>query len=145
MHRIFLALAFCLIGGSALAEVTRVIDDTSAARKAIGVEDTIAAQMDAFLADDFDKAFTFASPLIQQKYGTVEDFGATVRGAYPMVWRPAEVLYYDQESRGSAVWQRLRITDGDGVEHWFIYEMVRIDDEWRVNGVYPTRAPELSV
>ena len=43
------------------------------------VEATIDGQIEAFLADDFNRAFTFASPNIQQIFRTPENFGLMVR------------------------------------------------------------------
>ena len=57
------------------------------------IEAVIGAQLEAFAADDFAKAFTFASPMIKGMFGTPERFGQMVRGGYPMVWRPSRVEF----------------------------------------------------
>ena len=43
------------------------------------IQKTIQSQIDAFLADDFARAFTFASPNIKGIFGTPENFGAMVK------------------------------------------------------------------
>jgi hypothetical protein len=53
------------------------------------IETTIQNQLNAFIADDFATAFTFASPNIKGIFGTPENFGAMVTQGYPMVHRPA--------------------------------------------------------
>ena len=55
------------------------------------IRQTIQSQIEAFQADDFPRAFTFASPAIKGMFGTSENFGAMVKQGYPMVYRPAEV------------------------------------------------------
>ena len=109
------------------------------------VRDTIASQIEAFRDRDAGTAFTFASPFIQRQFGTAENFGLMVQRGYPMVWDPAEFAFVDQIERNGAIWQRLQVIDKSGTEHWFAYEMVQIDGRWRINGVYPLEAPDLSV
>jgi len=57
------------------------------------IKAVIGNQIEAFLADDFATAFTFASPMIREIFRTPENFGSMVRNGYPMVWRPAEIRY----------------------------------------------------
>ncbi|WP_133489199.1 DUF4864 domain-containing protein [Aliiroseovarius marinus] len=100
------------------------------------IEDVISSQIDAFGAQDTDKAFSYASPNIQNLFGTPENFGMMVQNGYPMVQNPAELEYVDQITNGSYTLQRLRIQDQSGKDHWFAYEMIVIDGKWRINGVY---------
>ncbi|SPF75190.1 hypothetical protein ALP8811_00175 [Aliiroseovarius pelagivivens] len=100
------------------------------------IEDVISSQIDAFGAQDADKAFSYASPTIQSLFGTPEAFGMMVQNGYPMVQNPAELEYVDQITNGSYTLQRLRIQDQSGQDHWFAYEMIVIDGDWRINGVY---------
>ena len=60
-----------------------------------GIELTIEGQIEAFLADDFSSAFTYASPNIRELFGSAERFGAMVRNGYPMVWRPDEFRFLE--------------------------------------------------
>jgi len=105
------------------------------------IQATIGAQIDAFKADDFARAFSFASPMIQSMFGTSERFGAMVRNGYPMVWRPAEVRYLDLEQRGESLYQQVMIRDLSGGVHVLEYQMIRNAAGWRINGVRVLRAP----
>ena len=58
------------------------------AQEAGAIPDVIGRQLEALEADDFARAFTFASPMIQGMFGTPENFGAMVKRGYPMVHRP---------------------------------------------------------
>ena len=95
----------------------------------------IGAQIEAFLADDFDTAFDFASPGIRRMFRTPENFGAMVRQGYPMVWRPAEVRYGASETRGAAVLQRVIVTDEGGRVHVLEYRMEPAGETWKIAGV----------
>lgn len=107
------------------------------------IEGVIQSQIEAFLADDFATAFTFASPNIKRLFGTSENFGDMVRRGYPMVWRPADVKYLEQSPRGGAVNQKVLITDEAGVPHVLEYQMIPTEDGWQINGVRLLQAPPL--
>lgn len=98
-------------------------------------ETVIQSQLDAFKIDDFEQAFTFASPFIQRMFGTPERFGAMVKSGYPMVWRPDTVAFLSREEVGATVKQRVMITDVGGAFHILEYEMVNLQDLWKINGV----------
>lgn len=99
------------------------------------IEATISAQIDAFLDDDFARAFTFASPNIQSMFGTSERFGTMVQRGYPMVWRPGEVQYLELRDVSGNLWQRVLIRDQAGGVHLLDYQMIETSDGWRINGV----------
>ncbi|MTI03158.1 DUF4864 domain-containing protein [Roseibium sp. RKSG952] len=99
------------------------------------IEANITAQIQAFKADDFSTAFTFASPNIQRLFGTPENFGVMVRRGYPMVWRPADVRFLELRKVAGALWQKVMITDSDGRVHILDYQMVQQESGWKINGV----------
>lgn len=105
------------------------------------IEATIGAQIDAFLKDDFARAFTFASPGIQSYFGSSERFGRMVQQGYPMVWRPGEVKYLELREIAGNLWQRVLIRDQLGGLHVLDYEMIRTQAGWRIDGVQILRLP----
>jgi hypothetical protein len=104
---------------------------------------TIQNQIDAFLSDDFETAFSFASPNIKQMFGSSERFGSMVRQGYPMVWRPGSVRYLELEEKSGGLYQKVLVTDAQGVPHVLEYQMVETPDGWQINGVRILRAPEV--
>lgn len=106
-----------------------------------GIESTIRSQIDAFLVDDFARAFDFASPGIKNMFGSPDRFGEMVQSGYPMVWRPAEVRFLDlREFRGRLV-QRVMITDQQGQLHLLDYLMIETEEGWQIAGVQLLQAP----
>lgn len=99
------------------------------------IESVISAQIDAFLADDFETAFSFASPMIKNIFRTPERFGQMVRQGYPMVWRPAEVEFLSIEERGSGLWQNVLVRDAAGAVHILEYQMIQSEAGWLINAV----------
>ena len=108
-----------------------------------GIETTIQSQIDAFLVDDFAKAFTFASPNIKSIFGSADRFGQMVRQGYPMVWRPGEVRYLELREISGALWQKVMIRDQAGGIHLLDYQMINTGDGWQINGVQILRAPDV--
>lgn len=109
------------------------------------IRNTIQSQIDAFMADDFARAFTFASPTIKQMFGTPENFGAMVRNGYPMVYRPAEVQMQDLREIAGNLWQRVRVVDQAGAAWFLDYMMVETPDGWQINAVQLLPAPDVGV
>lgn len=109
------------------------------------IQGTIQSQIEAFQADDFARAFTFASPTIKQMFGTPENFGAMVRNGYPMVYRPAEVQMMDLREVAGSLWQRVRITDQAGAGWYLDYMMVETAEGWQINAVQILPAPDVGV
>ena len=99
------------------------------------IQSTITAQIDAFRAQDFERAFTYASPTIHQIFRTPENFGGMVATGYPMVVNPAQVEMMDLRTVGGALWQRVRITDQKGQSYLLDYQMIEGPDGWLINAV----------
>ena len=105
------------------------------------IEGTIGSQFEAFKADDFETAFTYATPRLQQLFQSPQNFQRMVQGGYPMVWRPAEVRYLNLRQQDGAYMQTVEIIDGDGKRHLLDYRMEQTDKGWRIGGVQILQAP----
>lgn len=116
-----------------------------AAAEPADVQATIDRQLSAFLEDDFETAFTFASPALRRYFRTPENFRSMVTQGYPMVWRPGSVEYLDHRSEGGVVWQNVQITDQKGVTHLLEYRMIPMEGGWRISGVRVLETSDFSV
>jgi hypothetical protein len=107
------------------------------------VQDTILNQIDAFKADDFATAFSFASPSIKSIFMTPENFGMMVKNGYPMVARPGTVRMLEQREISGSLWQKVMITDQAGRTHLLDYQMIETPEGWQINGVQLLPEPGL--
>ncbi|MEO1239467.1 MAG: DUF4864 domain-containing protein [Pseudomonadota bacterium] len=130
MKRLILAAAVGVVLAGPLAADTK--DD---------VTGVIQSQIEAFQADDFDRAFTFAAPGIKRMFGTSDRFGMMVQQGYPMVWRPGRVDYLDLREGPTGPVQRVMITDQAGRTHLLDYYMSASEDGWQISGVQFVQAP----
>lgn len=100
------------------------------------IRQTIASQMEAFKANDVDRAFSFATPSIQDRFGDASRFVAMVKRGYLPVYRPRQVEFTDLlEVRGKPT-QRLVVIGPDNDVFSAYYMMEQQDDaSWRISGV----------
>lgn len=106
------------------------------------IRSVISSQIEAFQADDFVTAFNYASPAIRQIFKTPENFGTMVRQGYPMVWRPAETNFLSVETVDGLLWQNVMIRDQSGGLHILEYQMIQLENEWKINAVRMRKAPD---
>ena len=100
-----------------------------------GIQATISGQMEAFKADDFDRAFSYAAPNIKRMFGDSERFGMMVRNGYPMVWKNSEVRYLELRELGGRLWQMVQVEDEQGQFHYLDYLMIETEEGWQIGAV----------
>ncbi|HKL06922.1 MAG TPA: DUF4864 domain-containing protein [Roseovarius sp.] len=127
----------------ALIPVVAVIAVLAAPLRAneAAIRSVIEDQIEAFLSNDLSEAFTYASPMIQQLFGTPGRFGQMVREGYPMVWRPDEVTFLPMSDANGRSVQPVMLRDGAGALHILDYDMIQTDTGWKIDGVRLRRPP----
>lgn len=104
-----------------------------AAEEVRAAQQVVRAQLAAFAADDADQAFSYATPAIRQMFGNAAQFMRMVQGAYPVVYRPASVLFLKPEAAGDELVQPVHMTDPAGNTWLAVYRLQRQDDRsWRI-------------
>ena len=105
------------------------------------VRQVVQAQLDAFAANDAERAFSYASAAIRTRFGDAATFMAMVHSAYPMVVRPATVSFFQPQADGAAdrapssVRQAVRLRDGEGQLWMATYLLERQPGNgWRISG-----------
>ena len=99
------------------------------------VQTTISLQLEAFLKDDFDTAFTFASPTIRSMFQTPQNFGQMVQRGYPMVWRPQKFNFLEHRKDPAGRAQDIQIIDQSGNVHYLRYFLIDTTKGWKISGV----------
>ncbi|SRR5258706_15671745 len=92
-------------------------------------------QLDAFRRDDFQAAFTFASRTIHDLFDAAR-FETMVRGSYPEIARSVRANI-DGSKRGDAgeLYLFLHVHGENGRAIEAVYEMIKENGAWRINGV----------
>jgi hypothetical protein len=97
------------------------------------IRQTIESQIAAFRADDADLAFSFAAPMIQDRFGDASRFVAMVQRGYMPVYRPRQFEFSDLlDIRGKPT-QRLVVVgpDDDVFSAYYMMEQ-QADGSWRI-------------
>ena len=109
----------------------------------VAIAGVIQDQIAAFKVDDASRAFGYASPAIQAKFGTPEEFLNMVRTGYGQVYRAAQVSFRDLVIEQGVPVQPVEIRGMDGTGVLALYFMERQPDgSWRINGVLIAELPE---
>ena len=126
---------FIMVG--LLTATSSLADDNLATARGV-----IERQIIAFLNDDVDSAYSFASPGIQRVFPEPQRFFDMVKRNYAPVYRPGNYAFGRalSETDGATIAQELLITGPEG-ENWrAVYVLERQDDgNYRINGVRLTR------
>lgn len=105
------------------------------AEDAEAIENTIRSQITAIQEDDWDEAFTYASPTIQGIFKNPDVFSQMVTNGYPMVWRPKSYSTGSLNVTPNGPVQTMIFVDQQGRVFVADYTMQKLDGEWRINGV----------
>ena len=123
-------LAMCLAFTAATGGAAELPEAQAKAVRAV-----VQAQLDAFAADDAERAFSYAAPSIHKVFGNAPNFMAMVQGQYGMLVKPESVLFLLPESAQGQVMQEVLLRDSTGRLWRATYRLEQGADEgWRING-----------
>lgn len=123
-----LALLLCLT--FTVPAAAQSADDAAAFR---GV---ISQQMEAFRADAWDRAFSFASPSIRSIFGDSERFRSMVMNGYEAVARPRVFEFEEPTTVNGRPTQPVFVIGPDEIARRALYFMERQPDgTWKIDGV----------
>lgn len=121
--RFWRALALGLLAWAALLGPNAQAEVSAADRQS--VQAVVQAQLDAFAADDAQGAFAFAAPNIRDMFGTADNFMAMVRQAYPVVYRPAALVFLAPQALETGLLQAVQMRDSSGKSWLAVYTLQR--------------------
>lgn len=103
------------------------------------IRQTIEKQLQAFQQDDFKAAFSFASPSIQQQFGTYDNFQKMVTNYYKAVHRPRSIMFKGWTMVENFPAQNIILMDAAGSLVQATYVMQQQQDRsWRIHGCFLT-------
>jgi hypothetical protein len=129
--RLFTVAAMAIAAPAAMDALAGTLPEPDAQK----VQSVIIAQLDAFAQDDADSAFATATPAVREAIGNSGRFLAMVRGAYPMVYRPASVTFHKPEEDEGTVLQLVEIKDTNEKSWLALFALEKQPDAtWRISG-----------
>ena len=100
-----------------LSALLAVAAPATAADDVATAQSVIRAQEQAFAHDDAASAYSYAAPVIQQRYPGPDVFMNMVQSAYAPVYRHKSFEFGEARTEGSLIAQRVHIIDANG-EAW---------------------------
>lgn len=111
-------------------------DDTSEIRA------IIEGQLLAFRADDAEKAYSFAAPIIKEIFPTQDSFIEMVRKGYPQVYRSKTYEFGTLDDTDFGLAQFVSITDESGQKWTALYTVEKQKDgSWKISGCRILKEP----
>jgi Domain of unknown function (DUF4864) len=146
MTRIIAAIVmFCLLlpaSGRAQGHPAGVLNGADR----MAIRQVIKAQLSALQHDDGARAFSYATPLLQLKFRTPENFLSMVKIAYPSVYRPRETQFRELKVTAGTPVQKVFFIGPTGEPVLGLYPMQRQPDgSWKINGCTLAPAPDISI
>lgn len=101
------------------------------------IRQTIEKQLQAFGQDDFEVAFSFASPSIRQQFGSCDSFQKMVTLHYEAVYRPRSVMFRGWTMVENFPAQNILVMDDAGnlVQATYVMQQQQ-DRSWRIHGCF---------
>ena len=98
-------------------------------------------QLEAFQQDDFETAYSYASPVIKQIFKNADEFKRMVKSGYQAVYRPKSVNFGPVELIDGVPVLIVYLVDPDGIFVTATYTMQKQDNgEWLINGCMLNKA-----
>ena len=123
-------IAWCLAFGVSSADPIDLESEDE-----IAIRDVIGRQLEAFQRDEAELAFSYASPGIQEKFGSPTRFLSMVKAHYSAVYRPREIEFLALVNMKGTWVQEVMFAEGNGNIYIARYPMERQGDgEWLIDG-----------
>ena len=101
------------------------------------IRQVVENQIAAFAAGDARRAFGYATPNIQKRFGSSATFMTMVEQSYSVLLDPADFVVEAVEANGDAGAVRARVVGRDGQIFDALYPMKRqTNGDWRIDGCY---------
>lgn len=103
-------------------------------------------QIEAFKRDDAARAFSYATPALQNMFGSQERFMAMVKEGYKPVYRPRSYTMGEFKDTPDGTSLSVQIQDLEGMDWVAIYTLEQQPDgTWRISGCFLAKAPGQAV
>ena len=136
------ALAFQPVGAAQPETPSAVHPSTDPVKQELTA--VIDAQLAAFRANDYPKAYTFAAGAIQGMFSR-ERFEEMVKTAYPVIAGSAKAEYGLAFDTGEEAVVNVTVENAGGKRVQYQYLLKKEDGAWKINGVAEMKSEGLSV
>ena len=99
----------------------------------------IESQIQAFLDENAELAYSYAAPLIKMKFNSPQEFMYMVRNYYEPVYNPKQFQFLDAKYFEGAIFHQLQVISQKNESFLATYSLIQDDGKWKISGcaVYP--------
>jgi hypothetical protein len=99
----------------------------------------IESQIQAFLDENAELAYSYAAPLIKMKFNNPQEFMYMVKNYYEPVYNPKQFQFIDAKYFEGAIFHQLQVISQKNESFLATYSLIQADGKWKISGcaVYP--------
>ena len=99
----------------------------------------IESQIQAFLDENAELAYSYAAPLIKMKFNSPQEFMYMVRNYYEPVYNPKQFQFLDAKYFEGAIFHQLQVISQKNESFLATYSLIQDEGKWKISGcaVYP--------
>ena len=99
----------------------------------------IESQIQAFLDENAELAYSYAAPIIKMKFNNPLEFMSMVKNYYEPVYNPKQFYFIDARYFEGAVYHQLQVISQQNESFLATYSLIQDEGIWKISGcaVYP--------
>ena len=99
----------------------------------------IESQIQAFLDENAELAYSYAAPLIKMKFNSPQEFMYIVKNYYEPVYNPKQFQFIDAKYFEGAIFHQLQVISQKNESFLATYSLIQDEGKWKISGcaVYP--------
>jgi hypothetical protein len=99
----------------------------------------IESQIQAFLDENAELAYSYAAPLIKMKFDNPSEFMFMVKNYYEPVYNPKQFYFIDARYFEGAIYHQLQVISQQDESFLATYSLIQDEGKWKISGcaVYP--------
>ena len=99
----------------------------------------IESQIQAFLDENAELAYSYAAPLIKMKFSNPLEFMYMVKSYYGPVYNPKQFQFIDAKYYKGAIYHQLQVISQQNETFLATYSLIQDEGKWKISGcaVYP--------
>ena len=113
--------------------------ETSFEKEFSETQSVIESQIQAFLDENAELAYSFAAPMIKMKFTNPVEFMSMVKNYYEPVYNPKQFYFLDAKYYEGAIYHQLQVISQKNESFLATYSLIQDEGRWKISGcaVYP--------
>ena len=113
--------------------------ETSFEKEFSETQSVIESQIQAFLDENAELAYSHAAPLIKMKFTNPIEFMSMVKNYYEPVYNPKQFYFLEAKYYEGAIYHQLQVISQKNESFLATYSLIQDEGRWKISGcaVYP--------